>query len=359
MATFLYRPLGTAAVRTSILTLLVFLTSCGDAGDTWDKLRGRKQTKAEPAQEDEDALAAFVVRKEGATYNLTTHLGQWRATFTTGARTVTLAGPERTFFEPSARSPVRHTTWVRLLSEHFSEGIDSAWLRTALEANDKGTPDVLAIGMQYVSGAPSRFDKAGRQIAGDASYGPLASDGTRQLGSDVDDYMRTQAEAATRTGLFGTMPDIVSLEEIIARRLSLDCSGFVRIVFGFRDSLEGSGYALPFALRRAKGKDALPRTAESLYSEGPGRIIEIDAGIQQMRLGSLLPGDLVFFQADESRELKIDHLGIYVGRDTAGRWRFLSSRKSSDGPTLGDYKGTSLLDGNGLYARSFRAVRRL
>ena len=38
--------------------------------------------------------------------------------------------------------------------------------------------------------------------------------------------------------------------------------------------------------------------------------------------------------------------------------RFISSRKSANGPTLGDTNGKSLLDGTGLYAKSFRAARR-
>jgi len=365
MSTFLYRThlagvtkARRAAVAMVTLTALTTLMSCGDSSDAWDKLRGRESTE-EPTRKDDDALASYVVRKQGATSTVSSSSGAWIATFTTGARTVTLAGPERTFAEPSARSPVRHTTWVRLLSKPFSGGIESAWLKAARSANEKGTPDALAIGMQYVAGAPTRFDKAGRQVAGDASYGPLAGDGTRQLGSDVDDYVRTKGEAQARTGLFGTMKNVVSSEELLARRVSLDCSGFVRMVFGFRDSLPGAGYGAPFALRRTKGEEALPRTAQSLFYEGPGRIIESDSGKQQTRFASLLSGDLVFFQADQERELKIDHVGIYLGLDTAGRWRFLSSRKSSDGPTLGDYKGTSLLDGSGLYARSFRAIRRL
>jgi imidazolonepropionase-like amidohydrolase len=39
--------------------------------------------------------------------------------------------------------------------------------------------------------------------------------------------------------------------------------------------------------------------------------------------------------------------------------RFLSIRKGANGSTLADVRGKSILDGNGLFARSFRAVRRL
>jgi cell wall-associated NlpC family hydrolase len=80
---------------------------------------------------------------------------------------------------------------------------------------------------------------------------------------------------------------------------------------------------------------------------------------QAMALGRLAPGDLVFFDADSTDGTQIDHVGIYLGRDTGGNYRFLSSRQSIDGPTMGDYRGSSVLNGTGLYARSFRAARRL
>lgn len=50
---------------------------------------------------------------------------------------------------------------------------------------------------------------------------------------------------------------------------------------------------------------------------------------------------------------------MYLGLDTLGQHRFVSSRKSIDGPTMGDYRGRSTLNGIGLYAMAFRAVRRL
>jgi hypothetical protein len=67
----------------------------------------------------------------------------------------------------------------------------------------------------------------------------------------------------------------------------------------------------------------------------------------------------VFFDADPGDGARIDHVGIYLGVDAGGRHRFVSSRKGINGPTLGDYRGASLLDGAGLYARAFRASRRL
>jgi len=50
---------------------------------------------------------------------------------------------------------------------------------------------------------------------------------------------------------------------------------------------------------------------------------------------------------------------MYLGVDSGGHHRFVSSRKTANGPTLGDLGGKSLLDGTGHYAVSFRAARRL
>jgi hypothetical protein len=44
---------------------------------------------------------------------------------------------------------------------------------------------------------------------------------------------------------------------------------------------------------------------------------------------------------------------------SAGNHRFISTRKKTDGPTLRDYNGRSILEGTGLYAGAFHAVRRL
>ena len=73
----------------------------------------------------------------------------------------------------------------------------------------------------------------------------------------------------------------------------------------------------------------------------------------------LRPGDLVFFDASIDDGTQLDHVGLYLGIDTSGHPRFVSSRKSVDGPTMGDAGGNSTLDGTMLYARTFRAARRL
>ncbi len=112
--------------------------------------------------------------------------GRWMATFTDGAYSVQLLGPARTFAEPSASSSVTSTTWVRALPAPFSGTVDEAWLQASLAER---TPDALGLAMQYLEGASAVYESSGLQIAGNASYGPLQSDGTRQEGSDFNDYL--------------------------------------------------------------------------------------------------------------------------------------------------------------------------
>jgi hypothetical protein len=50
---------------------------------------------------------------------------------------------------------------------------------------------------------------------------------------------------------------------------------------------------------------------------------------------------------------------MYLGIDSGGHHRFISSRKTANGPTLGDTGGRSILDGTGFYAVAFRSARRL
>ena len=50
-----------------------------------------------------------------------------------------------------------------------------------------------------------------------------------------------------------------------------------------------------------------------------------------MALGRLAPGDLVFFDADSSDGTQIDHVGIYLGRDTGGNYRFFGGGAGDDG----------------------------
>ena len=273
---------------------------------------------------------------------------RWLARFTDGATTVTSSGPRRRFSEPTAADAVTHAVWVRTLPKPFTGAVDEAWLTAALQANALRVPDVLAIAMQYVSGAAAVLDGP-LQIAGDAEYGPLV-DGTREEGADFNDYL----------GVPWTYADAVDRPETRQFRC-LDCSGFVRMVWGYRHSLPGQPRRdrVPLTLAPTSSRRAMPRRAFEIFQSAPGVVtIENDGG-QVQDLSALAVGDLVFFDADDGDGPQLDHVGMYLGVDAGGHHRFISSRKGANGPTLGDYRGKSILDGTGLYARAFRAARRL
>lgn len=274
---------------------------------------------------------------------------RWLASFTVGAHTVVLRGPSRTFREDGLA--VRHATWVRTDPQPFRESrFDPGWLASALEANQRSEPDILALAMQYLAGSPPLHDvdDPRLQIAGDASYGPLTGD-TREEGSDFNDYLGV---AWAYEGEATDPPEHRQFR-------CLDCSGYVRMVFGYRRNMPGANG--PIALCRTPGRDkaALPRRAHEMASHGPGVLVVGPSTQQVTCFADLLPGDLVFFDADPDDGPQIDHVGIYLGRDADGHRRFVSSRKRADGPTMGDVGGRSILDGEGLYARAFRAARRL
>jgi hypothetical protein len=273
---------------------------------------------------------------------------KWLATFTDGAYTVTLAGPIRTFSELTAADRVTHSVWVRTLPAPFEGNVDTTWLTHALKANKKAIPDVLAIAMQYIAKAPAIFVDD-LQIAGDACYGPLKG-GKREEGSDFNDYL----------GIEWIYPEKVDKPEK-RQRHCMDCSGFIRMAWGYRHHLPGYGYVdtVPLCLKAQPSHGAIPRRAFEIYDAAPGVIIIPNTGVQVKEFSPLDIGDLIFFDADKSDAARIDHIGMYLGLDEGNHHRFVSSRKGANGPTLGDYKGKSILDGAGLYARSFRAVRRL
>ena len=258
------------------------------------------------------------------------------ATFTVGSRSVALRGPQRTFSESTTAASVTTTTWVRLLPQPFTGTVDTGWLAARLGDTSE---DVLEVARQYLTGAPDRWDASGQRVAGDASYGPLLSDGTREEGSDFNDYLGSAWS-------YGTTVDRPEVHQYGA----LDCSGYVRMVFGHRAgmplTLEPDGLALP-------------RRAVQMNDSAPGVMVVPDTGRRPSSLTALQPGDLVFFDASTDDGTLVDHVGVHLGTDSAGAPRFLSSRKGADGPTMGDVRGRSVLSGTGLYATSFRSARRL
>jgi cell wall-associated NlpC family hydrolase len=123
------------------------------------------------------------------------------------------------------------------------------------------------------------------------------------------------------------------------------------MVFGYR-------MGVPMTLS-PDGGSSLPRRAADIASSAPGVVVIANKGVRPGSRSLLQPGDLVFFDASVDDAGQIDHVGIFLGRDAYGHDRFLSSRRIANGPTLGNLGGTSVLDGTGLYAASFRTARRI
>jgi cell wall-associated NlpC family hydrolase len=286
------------------------------------------------------------VQRTGPLAEVRDTAGKWLATFTSGAYTVVLTGPRRRFAEGTAS--VSHARWVRTCPRPFAGRVPRAWLERALAANQARVPDVLALGMQYVRGAPA-IHEGGLQIAGDARYGP-GPETSRQEGADFNDYL----------GVTWNYPDDPADAPEPHQFRCLDCSGYIRMVWGYRHHLPGAGFEdrLPLGLAPTPDRRSIPRRAFQIYDNAPGLLV-LRRGESTSDLSRLDVGDLVFFDADPDDGPQIDHVGMYLGRDKDGRRRFVSSRKQRNGPTLGDYHGASVLDGTGLYARAFCGVRRL
>jgi cell wall-associated NlpC family hydrolase len=258
------------------------------------------------------------------------------AFLTEGAYTARLMGPARTFTEPSAAAPVNTHEWVRVLPAPFGGTVNTAIKDWVIAAADDPSADLLALSMQYLDGAPP-IEEGNRRIAGDADYGPLGPDGSRIEGSDFYDYL----------GVIWTFADGAVENPMLAEIRSLDCSGYMRMLWGVRAGLPLGSTAA------GASATSLSRRAVQMEAAGFGVAIDITRG------DGVQAGDLVFFDADPTDGTAIDHVGMYLGRDDKGNRRFISSRKGANGPTLGDVRGASILDGVGLYAKSFRSARRL
>ncbi|MEU0070702.1 NlpC/P60 family protein [Streptomyces sp. NPDC006332] len=275
------------------------------------------------------------------------------ATFTDGARTAVLTGPARTFSEPrTTESKVTTDAWVRVLPHAWQRGMEkSAWFKSWFPKTlgDK-SPDVFAVAFQYSSaGAPDKKNADGVRYAGTAHFGPRNAAVKNPLDfayydekSDFYDYL----------GVDWDFPDGTRVQPENDRYGCVDCSGFQRLVWGYR-------LGIPLHNTNTKGT-GLPRRAYAIAAHGPGRTVIPHTGTRQATdLDVLQPGDLVFFAIIKDRPDFIDHVGIYMGLDDKGRHRFYSSRSAANGPTLGDLSGHALLDGTDFYARGFRAARRL
>ena len=322
------RRVKATALAVAVLSgICVVVDAAGRAGQPATELQTRAASATTGAGADQAGVPGRVVVRDDAGV---------LATFTVGARTVTLRGPVRTFRESTTAATVTTTVWVRLLPQPFAGTVDQDWL--AARSADTSA-DVLATAVQYTTGAPDVTGEQGLRIAGDASYGPLLADGTREEGSDFNDHLGVP-------WTYGSTVDRPEAHQYGA----LDCSGYVRSVFGYR-------LGLPMTLQPDGAR--LPRRAVQMADSAPGVVVVPDTGVRPTDLSPLLPGDLVFFDASTDDGTAVDHVGIHLGTDSTGAPRFLSSRKGADGPTMGDVRGRSTLSGTGLYATAFRAVRRL
>ena len=266
------------------------------------------------------------------------------ATLTDGARTAVLPGPPRTFADPKfTRATVTSTTWVRLLPRAWERGSETEhWFRRWLDRKSASTePDALAVAAQYLEGRPAARDAAGVRFRGDAAFGPRTSPSATALEEASDFYDYLGADWTFADG------DTESAER--RRYGAVDCSGYVRLVYGYR-------MGLPLLNVNKKGP-GLPRRAFAMAEFAPGKVIVHNTRRQAQAYHRLQPGDLVFFDINGGPQ--IDHTGIYFGRDDTGHHRFISSRARANGPTLGDLGGTSLLDDDGFYSRGFRTAKRL
>ncbi|HEX5993930.1 MAG TPA: NlpC/P60 family protein [Jiangellales bacterium] len=269
------------------------------------------------------------------------------ATLTVGARTAVFAGPRRQFAEPDTTSAVvESTTWVRVAPKAWQHGPQisedlARWLLDQLDQEDPPV-DVLGAAMQYLEGAPDLRDKQGVRYAGDAGFGYVHSRDERD-GADFYDYLEIPWD----------FPDDGRVKPSRRWDRDLDCSGYLRLIYGYR-------FGIPLLNQTATTTvDGLPRTAASMAAYA--RSVVIAAGPNPSRpptdLSAMQPGDLVFFALHDDPAL-ITHSGIYLGDDTDGGMRFVSSRGTVDGPTMGDVRGDSVVD-SGYFEKRLRRVIRL
>jgi hypothetical protein len=268
------------------------------------------------------------------------------ATLTEGARSALFVGGHREFVEPAAtRAHVDSAAWVRLAPRPWRFGAHAERWFTDWFTAECGRTDVDALGMamQYVTGAPRLVNSAGTPYGGDAGFGPVL-DGQRDQHSDFYDYL----------GVSWTWPDGSTSAPRPNRYRDVDCSGFLRLVWGYRMGL---------TLLRDQpvpGTAGLPREAHDIAASAPA-VALFDSGVTHPSRGQLTllqPGDLVFFALHENPRY-LSHAGMVLGRDGQGHLRFVSSRSTINGPTLGDVAGIGRLDGRGYYPDALRRAVRL
>ncbi len=297
----------------------------------------------------------------GAVEVIDKNINKWLASYTVNCYTVSLDGASRTFSEGNVS--VTHTVWVRTLPSKFNGNVDTVWLHNALYANTANTSslDILAIAMEYKSGGSK-----------DAIYGPDSAN-TFKEGSDFNDYLQINWSYvhywSTSLNKYLINPYLRVYDT--SRDNCLDCSGFMRMVWGYRHSFTGNNYADTIPMCYNVGSDdvgvKMPRRSYHIASSAPG--VQVFTGhtiSNTTNLPKLKIGDLVFFDADNGDGTQIDHVGMYIGKQANGNYRFISSRKSNNvGPTFNsDSYGKSILNNDGTgqylgYANALRSARRM
>ncbi|MFF9209024.1 MULTISPECIES: NlpC/P60 family protein [unclassified Streptomyces] len=244
---------------------------------------------------------------------------------------------------------VTHGDWVRVLPQPF----DGTWT-DALEQTIRGwagstVPDVLAYAAMFLGGAPAvtagSGPAQGKQVLGESGYGYLDPHGYRYEGADFHEYMNVG----------WTFPDGSYTGPSSKQVGNLDCSGYTRMVYGYH-------MGVPLAQGQDTSGQRIPRNSRYIVDYAPGVVVDRTDGTKPPAATQIQAGDLVLFNADSGDDNPtptVDHVGIYLGKDAAGKRRFLSSRKTVNGPTMGDLGGASLLDGTGTYATSLHTVRRI
>ncbi|WP_327304798.1 NlpC/P60 family protein [Streptomyces sp. NBC_01298] len=276
------------------------------------------------------------------------------ATFTDGARTATLTGPSRTFTEPATtKTRVVTENWVRLMPETWRSGAEKEqWFQEWYKKyHGSEEDDLFAIAFQYGDQAPVKKDAEGVPYAGDASFGPINPNG-----SVGNDYRLEESDFFDYLGIPYTFRNGTTMKPEAMRARSMDCSGFIRTVFGYRARF-------PLMATDTATGDGLPRTANGMARSKVGvNVIPlkgVGADGRPSSIDVLQPGDLLFFKLDGRTGERLDHTGMFLGTDTDGHQIFISSREEANGPTIGDKGGTSRLDGNGYYAATLRSAKRI
>ncbi|MFF1481153.1 NlpC/P60 family protein, partial [Streptomyces sp. NPDC058301] len=249
----------------------------------------------------------------------------------------------------AAPPSVTHGDWVRVLPEPFDGNWTPELEKTIRAWAGSTAPDVLAYAAMFLAAAPAVVSGAGpakdKQVLGEAGYGYLDPQGYRYEGADFHEYMNTG----------WTFPDGTYTGPSSKQVGNLDCSGFTRMVYGYH-------MGVPMAAGEDTSHTRIPRKSRNMVDYTPGVRIDQTDGTNPPAATLLQPGDLVLFNADSGDDnptVTVDHVGIYLGADADGKRRFVSSRKTNNGPTMSDIGGASLLDGTGTYAKKLHTVHRI